>query len=78
MSARRLCQRSSTVTAKLIPVRLEAREAGVAGHARCRMLFLGDSITEAFRGTQFGETYDELKPRRKARTPRKARFSPLD
>jgi len=50
----------------------------VAGRARCRMLFLGDSITEAFRGTQFGETYDELKPRRKARTPRKARFSPLD
>jgi GDSL-like Lipase/Acylhydrolase family len=43
----------------------EAREAGVAGRARCRVLFLGDSITEAFRGTQFGETYDELKPRRK-------------
>jgi lysophospholipase L1-like esterase len=45
----------------------EAREAGVAGRARCKLLFLGDSITEAFRGTQFGETYDELKPRRKAR-----------
>ena len=52
-----------------LPTRSEAREAGVAGRARCRMLFLGDSITEAFRGTQFGETYDELKPRRKARAP---------
>jgi lysophospholipase L1-like esterase len=43
----------------------EAREAGVSGRARCRVLFLGDSITEACRGTQYGETYDELKPRRK-------------
>jgi|APGre2960657444_1045066.scaffolds.fasta_scaffold04145_6 lysophospholipase L1-like esterase len=43
----------------------EARESGIAGRARCRVLFLGDSITEAMRGTQYGEQYDELKPRRK-------------
>ena len=42
----------------------EAKEAGVAGRPRCRTLFLGDSITEAMRGTQFGETYDELVTRR--------------
>mmetsp|Transcript_25618 Transcript_25618/g.84344 ORF Transcript_25618/g.84344 Transcript_25618/m.84344 type:complete len:454 (-) Transcript_25618:139-1500(-) len=42
----------------------EAREAGVAGRPRCRVLFLGDSITEAMRGTQFGEAYDELSQRK--------------
>ena len=42
----------------------EAREAGTAGRPRCRTLFLGDSITEAMRGTQFGEAYDELAARR--------------
>jgi hypothetical protein len=46
----------------------------VAGRARCRLLFLGDSITEAFRGTQFGETYDELKPRRSVFEDNFARF----
>jgi len=43
----------------------EAKEAGVLGRSRCRVLFLGDSITEAMRGTQFAETYDELKPRQR-------------
>jgi len=43
----------------------EAREAGVAGRQRCRVLFLGDSITEAMRGTQFGEHYEELRSRRR-------------
>nr|AML79330.1 putative LOV domain-containing protein [Dolichomastix tenuilepis] len=42
----------------------EARESGVAGRPRTRVLFLGDSITEAMRGTQFGEAYDELAKRR--------------
>ena len=42
----------------------EAKEAGTAGRPRCRTLFLGDSITEAMRGTQFGEHYDELAARR--------------
>ena len=42
----------------------EARESGTAGRSRCRTLFLGDSITEAMRGTQFGEFYDELAGRR--------------
>lgn len=42
----------------------EAKEAGTAGRPRCRTLFLGDSITEAMRGTQFGEHYDELSARR--------------
>jgi PAS domain S-box-containing protein len=44
----------------------EAREAGTAGRPRCRTLFLGDSITEAMRGSQFGEMYDELAARRDA------------
>ena len=44
----------------------EAREAGIAGRPRCRVLFLGDSITEAMRGTQFSEAYDELRPRSEA------------
>ena len=44
----------------------EAKEAGTQGRPRCRTLFLGDSITEACRGTQFGEYYDELAARRRA------------
>jgi PAS domain S-box-containing protein len=44
----------------------EAKEAGTAGRPRCRTLFLGDSITEAMRGSQFGELYDELAARREA------------
>jgi len=44
----------------------EAKEAGTAGRPRCRTLFLGDSITEALRGSQFGELYDELAARREA------------
>jgi lysophospholipase L1-like esterase len=42
----------------------EAKSAGTAGRPRCRTLFLGDSITEAMRGSQFGEVYDELVTRR--------------
>jgi len=45
----------------------EAKEAGTAGRPRCRTLFLGDSITEAMRGSQFGELYDELAARRAPR-----------
>jgi len=41
----------------------EATEAGTAGRPRCRVLFLGDSITEAMRGSQFGKVYDELSAR---------------
>ena len=44
----------------------EAKEAGTAGRPRCRTLFLGDSITESMRGSQFGELYDELAARREA------------
>ena len=44
----------------------EAQEAGVAGRRRCEVLFVGDSITEAMRGTQFGERYEELGARARA------------
>ena len=44
----------------------EAKEAGTAGRPRCRTLFLGDSIAESMRGSQFGELYDELAARREA------------